>query len=95
MERIQSHSEGESGSRACTAGSFQSMECLKRKKPIIGRKEEEKKVEMGRKGKKHEKEKKRNVPSLAFPPSAAGGRSATTGHSCGWAEGKGLGYQSL
>lgn len=42
MERTQSHSDGELGSRAYTAGSFQSMKCLKKKKPIVGREGEEK-----------------------------------------------------
>lgn len=62
-----------------TAGSFQSIKCLKKKKPLIGKEGEKKKVEMGRKGKKHEKETKRNVLLLAFPPSLAGSRSAPSG----------------
>lgn len=70
----------ELGSRAYTAGSFQSMKCLKTKKPIMGREGENKKEEMGRKGKKHEKEKKRNALFLAFPPSPEGRRKKVRYH---------------
>lgn len=87
----------ELGSRAYTAGSFQSMKCLKTKKPIMGREGENKKEEMGRKGKKHEKEKKEECSFPCFPSQPRRKKEEgplPPGHSCGWAEGTGLSHPS-